>query len=91
MPVEVLVGLVVLGIVGLVGLLGLALNGPRARRWEQRVRLAGEIVCGGCGGTGTLSVRTTSTREASSSNMALYCSRCGSSKWGVAEAGSPRQ
>jgi hypothetical protein len=78
---EALIGIVMLGIFGGLFLTGYLLNAGRAKRWEHRMRSAGEIHCGGCHRAGTLSIRTTSSGYASSSNMILACSSCGSSDW----------
>jgi Zn finger protein HypA/HybF involved in hydrogenase expression len=86
MSSELLVGLVMLGIMGTLFAVGLVLNGPRAKRCDTRLAEASAVECGGCRSQGTLSVRTTSSSEASSSNLVVYCSKCGSYKWQVVGA-----
>ncbi|HLY08891.1 MAG TPA: hypothetical protein VKW04_06215 [Planctomycetota bacterium] len=80
---EALIGIVMLGIMGGLYLIGYLLNAPRAQRWQERMRQTGVVHCGACHQVGTLSVRTTSSGYASSSNMLLACSACGSSEWKV--------
>ena len=80
---ELLVGLVMVGIFGLLYIAGYFLNAPRAKRWAERVRVAGSIHCGTCNKEGTLSARTTSSGYASSSNLVLACSSCGSHDWKI--------
>jgi hypothetical protein len=80
---EVLIGMVMLGIFGALYLAGYFMNAPRAKRWEERLRAAGAVHCGTCNSVGTLTVRTTSSGDASSSNMVLACSSCGSSRWKI--------
>ena len=80
---EVLMGLVMAGVFGGLTLAGLLLNGPRASRWERRQKAAAGVACGSCHRSGTIAVRTTSPGYASSSNMILACSACGSSDWKV--------
>ena len=80
---EVLIGLVMLGIFGGLYLVGYFMNAPRAKRWEERMRGAGVVHCASCNSVGTLTVRTTSSGYASSSNMVLACSSCGSSHWQI--------
>ncbi|HZE98838.1 MAG TPA: hypothetical protein VE981_17650 [Planctomycetota bacterium] len=79
----VMIGTVMGGIFGILLLVGYLLNSPRARRWDRRAEEAGSIHCGSCGGVGTLVARTTSSGYASSSNMVLACSKCGSHDWRV--------
>jgi hypothetical protein len=80
---ELLIGIVMSGIFGVLFLAGYLLNGPRAKRWENRIRAAGMVECGSCHEVGTLEATTTSSGYASSSNMVLACSSCGSHNWQV--------
>jgi hypothetical protein len=80
---EMLIGIVMLGIFATLYLIGTFLNGARAKRWDLRMRSTGNIHCGACKCIGTLSVRTALSGNASSSNMVLACSSCGSSDWKV--------
>ena len=80
---ELLIGIVMVGIFGVLYVAGYFLNAPRAKRWNERIRVAGEVHCGACKSVGTLAARTTSSGYASSSNMVLACSFCGSHDWKI--------
>jgi hypothetical protein len=82
---ELLIGVIMGSIFGVLFLAGYFLNGPRAKRWEGRIQAAGAVQCGKCKRVGTLSARTTSSGYASSSNMVLACSSCGSHDWRVVQ------
>lgn len=83
MPNELLIGLIMGGVFGTLFVAGYFMNGARAKRWSDRVQSAGMIHCGVCQKVGTLAARTTSTGYASSSNLVLACSSCGSHDWKV--------
>lgn len=78
---EMVILIVMAGIVGVLFVAGYIVNRPLAQRWKNRVQAAGAIECGSCRRVGTLTARTTSSRYASSSNMVLACSACGSHDW----------
>ncbi len=80
---ELLIGFVMVGIFGALYVAGYFMNAPRANRWEERIRVAGTVQCGACRSVGTLTARTTSSGFASSSNMVLACSSCGSHDWEI--------
>jgi hypothetical protein len=82
---ELLIGIVMLCICGVLFLAGYFANAPRAKRWKGRIQAAGTIQCGKCHQAGTLCARTTSSGYASSSNMVLACSACGSHDWQVVQ------
>lgn len=82
---ELLIGIVMVGIFGALYVAGTFMNAPRAKRWAERIRNAGTVHCGACKSVGTLTARTTSSGYASSSNMVLACSSCGSHDWRIVE------
>jgi len=82
---EVLILVVMAGIMGVLFTAGYILNRPLANRWKNRIQAAGAIECGSCKRVGTLAARTTSSGYASSSNLVLACSSCGSHDWQVVQ------
>jgi len=82
---ELLIGFVMAGIFGALYVAGYFMNAPRAKRWEERIRVAGTVHCATCRSVGTLTARTTSSGNASSSNLVLACSSCGSHDWTILE------
>lgn len=82
---ELLILIVMAGIVAVLFTSGFILNRPLAKRWKSRIQAAGAIECGSCKQVGTLVARTTSSQYASSSNLVLACSSCGSHDWQVVQ------
>jgi hypothetical protein len=73
------IGIAMGAVLGSLLLYETALNAAsRARRTQPRAVPAGGAPCPTCGTPGTLSILTTSSNEDSSSDLVMYCSRCGS-------------
>jgi hypothetical protein len=82
---ELLIGVVMLGIFGGLFVAGVVRNAARAKRGDERRRSAGALPCGRCQSVGTLSVRTTWSGDASSSNRVRASASCGNSDWKILE------
>ena len=61
---------------------GLACNYARARRWEQKSRQQGKIICSQCGHQGPLTIGCRIGEWAgSSTNLRLVCANCSTAEW----------
>jgi len=77
-------GVVTGGVLGALLAWELALDGfHRRMTLRPHPQAKATIGCGRCGKSGTLSVQTTSSNEESSTDLVMYCARCGSGDWQV--------